>query len=189
MIPHVPQWAGIAATFAVVALVAWSPRPARGDAVVGTGTPGSCTEAALNAALAGGGNVTFNCGANPVTITVTSTKGIAGEMSIDGGGLLTLSGGGRAQVFNVSAGATLSIANLIISEGQALSGGGIYNSGTLTVTNSTFAGNSADSSIGSGGAIGNAGTLMVTNSTFSTTAAPTKTLPKAVPSRTSPPAR
>ena len=44
-------------------------------------------------------------------------------------------------------------------------GGGIFNAGTLTVTNSTFSGNSAD---GSGGAIFNGvGTLTITNSTFS----------------------
>src|SRR5207245_2582019 len=44
--------------------------------VVGTGTSGSCTgamgEAALDACLAGGGSVTFNCG-GAATITVTST--------------------------------------------------------------------------------------------------------------------
>ena len=44
-------------------------------------------------------------------------------------------------------------------------GGGIYNDGTLTVSNSTFAGNSASS--GSGGGIYNHGTVTVSNSTFS----------------------
>ena len=36
---------------------------ARAGGVVGTGTPASCTEAALDAALAAGGLVSFNCGA------------------------------------------------------------------------------------------------------------------------------
>ena len=40
-------------------LAAVSPRPARGDAVVGTGTASSCTEAALNTAL--GCDPTGNC--------------------------------------------------------------------------------------------------------------------------------
>jgi CSLREA domain-containing protein len=37
--------------------------PAYAGGVAGNGTPGSCTEAALDAALAGGGVVNFNCGA------------------------------------------------------------------------------------------------------------------------------
>src|SRR5437762_13510753 len=41
--------------------------------VVGTGTSASCTEAALDACLAGGGSVTFNCG-GAATITVTGGK-------------------------------------------------------------------------------------------------------------------
>ncbi len=49
---------------------------AGGRAVVGTGTPESCTEPALDAALAGGHWVTFDCGPDPVTITITSTKSI-----------------------------------------------------------------------------------------------------------------
>ena len=44
-------------------------------------------------------------------------------------------------------------------------GGGIYNAGTLTVTNSTLSGNSPANS--AGGGIYNAGTLTVSNSTFS----------------------
>jgi hypothetical protein len=49
-------------------------------------------------------------------------------------------------------------------------GGGIWNDGILTVTNSTFSGNTASNSCcgGSGGGIENfAGNLLVTNSTFS----------------------
>jgi hypothetical protein len=45
------------------------------------------------------------------------------------------------------------------------SGGGIYNSGTLTVANSTFSGNSVI--FERGGAIANGGMLIVINSTFS----------------------
>lgn len=51
-------------------------RPAHAGGVVGDGTPGSCTEAALNTALVGGGTVTFNCG-GPKTILITSQKTIA----------------------------------------------------------------------------------------------------------------
>src|SRR5688572_4019975 len=48
------------------------------DRVVGTGTADSCTEAELRSALAAGGVITFNCGASPVTIPITS------ELRIDG---------------------------------------------------------------------------------------------------------
>ncbi len=64
--------------------------------VVGTGTPGSCTSAAFVSAVAQGGVITFNCGPNPVTITLSATAKIFNdtgpEIVIDGGGLVTLSG-------------------------------------------------------------------------------------------------
>ncbi len=84
----------------LVLVLGWCGAPPRTLAagVVGDGTPGSCTEAALDAALVGGGSVTFNCGASPVTITVTAWKTIATKTSLDGGGLITLSGGGATRV-------------------------------------------------------------------------------------------
>jgi predicted outer membrane repeat protein len=127
--------------------------------VVGTGS-GTCTESLLNACLPGGlsfdGTVTFNCGASPVTITVTSTKTISSNTSIDGGGLITISGGNSVRIF-LASGANFSVQNLTIANGNsgAGNGGGIYNGGTLTVTNSTFSGNSA----GHGGGIASRGTL------------------------------
>jgi hypothetical protein len=141
--------------------------------VVGSGTPASCTEAALDAALAPGGLVTFDCGAAPVTITITSTKTIAQDTTIDGGGRITISGGNAVGVFVVNEGVTLELRRVIISRGYVWGGGGaIVNNGTLTVTNSTFSGNSASEpkeDLAIGGAIFNreTGTLTVTNSTFS----------------------
>jgi len=76
-----------------------SPKHARASGVVGTGTPDTCTEAALDTALAGGGNVTFKCGASPYTLTVATTKRIAANTKLDGGGLITLSGGGAVGIF------------------------------------------------------------------------------------------
>jgi hypothetical protein len=147
---------------AIITLAVSSPQPVLADAVVGTGTPSSCTEAALNVALgcgptgncSGGGNVTFNCGASPVTITVTSARVMTGQTSIDGGGLVTLSGGSVTPLFSVSPGATCTLANLTISAGGG--GSAISNSGALTVTNCTFSGNIANDG---GGAIFNEGML------------------------------
>ena len=72
------------------------------DAVVGTGTPDSCTEAALETALAGGGVIVFDCGDAPLTITVTSEKAIATDTVLDGGGLVTPSGGGSTRILHVA---------------------------------------------------------------------------------------
>ena len=55
-------------------VVGWfvMPHSTQAAGVVGTGTAASCTETALKNAVAGGGAVTFNCGANSVTITLIS---------------------------------------------------------------------------------------------------------------------
>ncbi len=149
--------------------------------VVGAGTTVSCTEVALNACLPGGGSfdgtVTFNCG-GAATITVTSTKTISADTTIDGGSVITISGGMTVGVFSVNSGVTFRVQNLTIADGAIVgSGGAIHNNGgTLTVTNCIFSGNSATppgGGLGQGGAIFFAdGTLSVTGSTFSGNSAP-----------------
>jgi hypothetical protein len=70
--------------------------------VVGTGTPASCTGEAFVAAVALGGVITFNCGPDPVTITLTATAKVFNDTGprivIDGGGKVTLSGGGKVRI-------------------------------------------------------------------------------------------
>jgi len=134
---------------------------------VGTGTGASCTEAALTACLPGGGSfdgtVTFDCG-GAATITVTSTQTITADTTVDGGSVITISGGNSVGVFSVDDGVNFTVQNLTIANGNsALYGGGIVSYGTLTVSNSSFSGNSA---LTSGGGIVSYGTLTVTNSTF-----------------------
>src|SRR5579859_205664 len=87
--------------------------------VVGTGTADSCTEGALDAALAGGGAITFNCGASPVVINVLKEKDIAQNTTIDGGGLVTISGRNATRVFKVGTGITLEIHKLTVAYGAA----------------------------------------------------------------------
>lgn len=70
--------------------------------IVGTGTAASCTEAALAAALAKGGVVTFDCGAAPFTLTVSAQQEITKDTVIDGGGTVTLSGGGKTRILHVA---------------------------------------------------------------------------------------
>ena len=72
------------------------------DHVIGTGTPASCTSAAVVAAVAQGGVITFDCGPDPVTIEMLETAKVVNntgpEIVIDGGGLVTLSGGGERRI-------------------------------------------------------------------------------------------
>jgi hypothetical protein len=95
-------WRSKALTCAVLVLV--GAQMARAGGVVGTGTAGSCTEAALDAALAGGGMVTFDWGAQPVTIVLTQQKTISSDTTVDGGGLVTLDGNDAVRAFWVARG-------------------------------------------------------------------------------------
>ena len=127
-----------------------------------------CNEAALEAAVAAGGLVTFNCPI-PTTITLTSGITVSKNTAIDGTGQsITISGGGSVEAFSVNSGVHFSVNNLTIANGHSFfDGGGIFsNHGTLTVTNSTFSGNTVGRS-GGGIVSGNSGLLIVTNSTFS----------------------
>ena len=71
------------------------------DHVIGTGTPASCTSAAVVRAVASGGVITFNCGPGPATITMTVTAKVVNtsrRIVLDGGGTVTLSGAGKRQI-------------------------------------------------------------------------------------------
>ena len=161
----------------LLSVTALSATMALAGGVVGTGTAASCTDGALDHALTGGGTVTFNCG-GPATIDIstgTGTKTIGANTTIDGGGLITISGGDSVGVFRVNSGITFTVNNLTIANGFAF-GGGIENYGTTTVINCTLSGNrgrspfSECSFCGAGGILygtgQNPGTTTVTNSTF-----------------------
>ena len=101
-----------------------------------------CDEAHLLAALAGGGTVTFTCSG---TITSASYITIAADTTIDGSGQsVTISGNNAVRVFRVNPGVTLNLNELTVANGSSSDGGGIHNDdgSSLTVSNSTFSGNS-----------------------------------------------
>lgn len=123
------------------------------------GTVTACTEAALQAATAGGGTVTFSCDG---TITLTQPIWTLTNTVLDGSGhQVTISGGGSVQVFYVAMG-SLTLIHLTISNGQTSSGtngmyfypgyataggtgnpgGGIYNAGTLILRDCVVTANS-----------------------------------------------
>jgi hypothetical protein len=69
--------------------------------VVGHGTPASCTSAAVVRDVAAGGIITFDCGPKPVTIVMSETAAVNKTrhlVVLDGGGLITLSGGHRRRI-------------------------------------------------------------------------------------------
>jgi hypothetical protein len=71
-------------------------------AVIGNGTAASCTSEAVVQGVARGGVITFNCGPDPVTITLTRPAKIFNntgpKIVLDGGGKVTLSGGGTTRI-------------------------------------------------------------------------------------------
>ncbi|HBW67173.1 MAG TPA: hypothetical protein DEF43_08435, partial [Chloroflexus aurantiacus] len=154
-----------------------------GDTAMPTAGDGFCTlrEAIASANNAGNGDCGPNSAADDtITFSVSGTitlaavlpfiAGGAGALTIDGGGNIAISGGGSDQVLLINSDANLTLQRLTITNGYSLGfGGGIQNSGTLTVTNSVLSNNAA----GFGAGIDNTGTLTITNSTFSNNAATT----------------
>ena len=131
---------------------------------------GSLSDAILQANSSNTGDtIVFDSGVTGTITLTAATLEIVHSMTIIGPGAsqVAISGAGNFQVFLVDAGATVSISGLTIEQGTG-NGGGIGNSGTLTLTNSTVSGNFATSHSGEvGGGILNVGTLTVTNSTVS----------------------
>lgn len=114
----------------LVWLLGWGIRPlvAQTNAVVGDGTPASCTEAAFNTALAavqasGDGDISFNCG-GPATIIFTSQKVIDSNLVIiNGGETITLSGANSTRLFHVLAGG-FELRNITLTNGFSGNGYG-----------------------------------------------------------------
>ncbi|MGX6608228.1 hypothetical protein ACWKSP_39830 [Micromonosporaceae bacterium Da 78-11] len=143
------------------------------DRTIGTGTPASCTSAAVVKAVAAGGIITFDCGPEPVTITMKATakvRNASPTVVLDGGGRVTLSGAGKRRILYLNTcdqaqgWATshcqdqetprLTVQNLVLADGNSTGetaegggGGAIFDrGGRLKVINSRFTGNRCDRS-------------------------------------------
>jgi len=140
--------------------------PAHAAGVVGDGTPGSCTQAALDTALGGGGTVTFNCG-GPATILMLSEMTISQDTTIRGREQITLTGGLTTRLFRVTAPAGLTLSDITLDSGYSptADGGAILSSGTLTLSNVTIENSKAGPAF-CGGALGSSGLTVITNSRF-----------------------
>lgn len=144
----------------------------RPDRVVGRGDPASCTSDAVVAAVAKGGIITFHCGSAPVTITMKATAKVSNaspRVVLDGGGLVTLSGGGKRRILYMNtcdkaqgwttshcqdqATPQLAVQNLTFADGNstgdtAEGGGGgaiLVRGGRVKVVTSRFVRNRCDS--------------------------------------------
>ncbi len=121
------------------------------DHVIGDGTGTSCTDQALRAAVAAGGVITFNCG-GAHTITVAQPLTPTADTVIDGGGVVTISGGDTSRIVLMDTGnfeATtprLTLQHLTLRDGRAPAGpelegaGGaiFFRGGSVTVIDTIF---------------------------------------------------
>jgi hypothetical protein len=100
------------------------------------------------------------------TITLASTITLHHRITLDGPGVasLTVSGNGAVEVFHVDPGVAATLSGLTVAHGQAPYGGGIYNSGVLTVSHCRV---SDDRAATGGGGIWNNGKLTVDHSALS----------------------
>jgi len=154
--------------------------------------PITLDEAVANAVATGGGTVTFSCPFGTV-ITMNFEMFIPiNTVTINGGGNVTLDATNANRIAYINPGATLNLQNMVIRNGSNMTGGALRNDGTLsldgvtvqgstaseggaiynatgrtlTITNSTFTGNQANSGNLYGAAIYNAGSATITNSNF-----------------------
>ena len=132
----------------------------------------------------GGGTITLNPGTYTLTIApnnalplaATGDLDVYGELTINGGGAdkTIVDGGGLDRVFAMQVASRVTLSDLTIRNGQALpgdDGGGVWNSGALTMENVTVSGNKtrSDATLSAdapGGGIFNAGTLQLRNCTI-----------------------
>ena len=136
----------------------------------------TCTESSLRAAIANGGYISFNCGSAPITITVTAELEVTIDTVIDGGNVITISGGDVTRVFHTSNYVALTLKNLTISHGKPLSGNGsggaIYGGwrGKITIVHCRFENNDGTAGLmetGGGAIFVAAGsTLSISSSVF-----------------------
>jgi len=144
-----------------------------------------CNEGGIRAAIAEGlGPYTFDCD-GPTTIITGREIVIDADVTLDGGGNLTVDGNQAHRVFSVSDGVTAELIGLTVANGKeaAEHGGGIRNEGMLTLRNITVSDSAAGRETGcrtddpallcsEGGGIWNAGTLTLMDSTVSGNSAP-----------------
>lgn len=162
-----------AATFTITAN--WDSFPGDGLCSLREAIIAANTNTAVDACPAGNGVDTIILPAGQYDLTVAGINenaALTGDLDItedliiigDGSANTTINANGVDRSFHILWTATVEISGLTITLGNADLGGGILNSGTLTLTDTTFSDNNA---IDGGGGIYNTSTATITDSTFS----------------------
>ena len=110
-----------------------------------------------------GGTIKFASSLSGKTIMLASTLAINKDLKIDGSGLaskIMLNGGHQHRLLQIHSQASVTINHLRFSNGFAIAGGAMYNTGNLTIRKSLFSDNTASG----GGAIYNEGNLNIIES-------------------------
>lgn len=139
-------------------LAAAMPAADAADATVGSGTPASCDEAALDAAialLAPAGTLSFDCGAAEHTLALSAIKTLSGNIVVDGGGRIVLDGQYATPLLATgTSGSVVELRGLRLYRGYAAGGYGgcaaVAGGTSLRILDSSLAACSAEFS---GGAI------------------------------------
>ncbi len=163
-----------------------------GRVTVGNGATASCTPAAFDAALTTAKEIRFDCGVLPITITLSSAKTINTNVTINGGNKVTLDMANAGRHFLIQSGATLTLTQITLMNGQGVCGGAVNvaanaklslnetrlignhstaqggavcvnTNGSATIANTLFMSNTA---VSHGGAIGNYGSTSIVDSKF-----------------------
>lgn len=132
--------------------------------------PGSLRQAILAANSFGGGIIRFSNVTGVISVA-SNLPSLTGTVSITGPGpqLLTVSGSNQSRVFAIDVGANVQLTGLTIADGKTTNnvhGAGIFNQGTLAVSNCQVLRNTAIGRFGGG--IYNSGNLGLLSSTIST---------------------
>src|SRR5919199_2337574 len=93
----------------------------------------------------GGGTLTFNCGKATILLD-GGVLTVTGNITIDGGKNITLSGANTTRLFYIAGGATLTLQNIVLTNGLVNNddGGAIYNDGTLILAYATVQNSQTD---------------------------------------------
>ncbi|MBC7871917.1 MAG: hypothetical protein H7Y09_13820, partial [Chitinophagaceae bacterium] len=130
--------------------------PVQAAVVVGSGTPASCTSAALQTAINSGDSlITFDCGANPVTIAVTTTlqvtmsnASVSTTLTIDGDNKVTLDGQQSRRILFHNSWAyratTLTLREMVLANGRVSGAGTAANGAAIQSINNSIDGSTYD---------------------------------------------
>lgn len=92
--------------------------------MVGNGSPGSCTQSALQTAITAGGHIQCNCGTNAV-LNITTPLMITADVVIDGGGL-TLNGNHTSRIIQKDVAVDLTVQHMRFINGRAPNTGSTF---------------------------------------------------------------